>query len=86
VLQDKGHFLKGSSGVLGVSRVSAICEQIQHCGDMRDEDAGVTLSASQALERIAELLTTVKKEHETAEKWLRDWYKEKGVTTEPDLS
>lgn len=81
-LSSLGHFLKGSSAALGVAKVQASCERIQHYGQRRDEEAGVSISDGEALDRIESLLAQVKKEYEDAEKWLKDWYRQRGV--EPD--
>lgn len=64
---------------MGVAKVQASCERMQHYGQRRDEEAGVSLTDEDALNRIESLLTQVKKEYSDAEKWLREWYKEHGV-------
>lgn len=73
-LSSLGHFLKGSSAALGVSKVQDSCEKIQHYGQLRDEDADVDLSAKDALGKIERLLGQVKKEYSASEKWLKKWY------------
>ena len=78
-LSSLGHFLKGSSAALGVAKVQASCERMQHYGQQRDEEAGTKLSDEEALNRIGTLLEQVKKEYGDAEKWLKNWYKEHGV-------
>ncbi|KAG8845463.1 hypothetical protein FRB96_002520, partial [Tulasnella sp. 330] len=37
-LSSKGHFLKGSSAALGVTKVQATCEAMQHNGQLKDDD------------------------------------------------
>ncbi|OCH92597.1 histidine-phosphotransfer domain, HPT domain-containing protein [Obba rivulosa] len=74
-LSSLGHFLKGSSAALGVTKVQASCEQIQHYGQKRDEATGQDLEADAALEKIGPLLARVKKEYAAAEDWLKDWYR-----------
>ncbi|KAJ7695950.1 histidine kinase, phosphotransfer Hpt [Mycena rosella] len=69
-----GHFLKGSSAALGISKVQAACEKMQHYGELRDEDADRDLAAPEALAKIDALLVEVKAEYARAEKWLRKWY------------
>lgn len=59
--------------------MQATCEQIQHYGKLWDDDAGVALTAEVALKKLEPLLKRVKKEYEDAEKWLKSWYKEKGI-------
>ncbi|PCH40317.1 hypothetical protein WOLCODRAFT_67973, partial [Wolfiporia cocos MD-104 SS10] len=83
-LSSLGHFLKGSSAALGVARVQASCEQIQHFGQLRDEAAGTDLDARAALARIGPLLTRVKHEYATAEAWLKKWYRDNAEPTSED--
>ena len=64
---------------MGVAKVQASCERMQHYGQLRDEDVGVPLTNEEALNKIESLLTQVKKEYSDAEKWLKEWYKEHGV-------
>jgi HPt (histidine-containing phosphotransfer) domain-containing protein len=73
-LSSLGHFLKGSSAALGLSKVQASCEKIQHYGQMRDEDAGKDLTEKDALRKIEVLLGQVNKEYAAAEVWLKKWY------------
>lgn len=79
-LSNLGHYLKGSSAALGVTRVQASCERIQHYGKLWDEDAGVALTQEQALRKIEALLKLVKVEYAEAEKWFRAWYEKQGIT------
>ncbi|TFK48654.1 histidine phosphotransferase [Heliocybe sulcata] len=83
-LSSLGHFLKGSSAALGVAKVQASCEKIQHYGQLRDEDAGSDLTEEAALGKIKPLLSKVKVEYAAAEKWLKQWYKENAADEEPD--
>jgi HPt (histidine-containing phosphotransfer) domain-containing protein len=73
-LSSLGHFLKGSSAALGVSKVQDSCEKIQNYGQLRDEDTGKDLSKEDALGKIERLLGQVKKEYSASEKWLKKWY------------
>ena len=73
-LSSLGHYLKGSSAALGVARVQASCERIQHYGQLRDEEAGTDLTSEAALQKIEPLLGRVKKEYAVAEAWLKKWY------------
>lgn len=83
-LSNLGHFLKGSSAALGVSRVQATCEKIQNYGKLWDEEHLKELSEKDALKKIEPLLKTGKKEYTDAEKWLRTYYKEPGVNGPPN--
>ncbi|KAJ7134377.1 signal transduction histidine kinase [Mycena epipterygia] len=73
-LSELGHFLKGSSAALGISKVQAACEKMQHYGELRDEEAGKDLTDAEALTKIDALLVEVKAEYADAEKWLKQWY------------
>ncbi|WVQ62077.1 uncharacterized protein L199_000212 [Kwoniella botswanensis] len=75
-LSSLGHFLKGSSAALGIIKVQASCEKMQHYGNLRDEEAGVSLGAPEALKRIKELLTACKKDYEVAKNWMENLYEE----------
>lgn len=75
-LSSLGHFLKGSSAALGVSKVQASCEKIQHYGQLRDEEENKDLTSEAALRKIKPLLETVKDEYAVAEKWMKNWYLE----------
>jgi len=76
--------LKGSSAALGVEKVQQSCTKIQHYGVLRDEEAAKDLDSKQALEMITAMLAQVKVEYEAAEKWLKNWYKEKGIEGDPE--
>ncbi|KAF9026103.1 histidine-phosphotransfer domain, HPT domain-containing protein [Hymenopellis radicata] len=78
-LSELGHFLKGSSAQLGVSHVQASCAKIQHYGQLKDLERHVDLTDSEALDMISSLMSTVKLEYDTAEAWLKDYFKQKGV-------
>ncbi|KAJ7163283.1 histidine-phosphotransfer domain, HPT domain-containing protein [Mycena filopes] len=81
-LSSLGHFLKGSSAALGISKVQAACEKMQHYGVLRDEDADADLKADEALVKIGKLLVEVKAEYAGAETWLTEWYAAKGESFE----
>jgi len=70
-----GHFLKGSSATLGLTKVKDSCEKIQHYGQKKDED-GTKDEPDEAkcLERIKETLVAVKEEYAEVEKILRKFY------------
>ena len=73
-LSSLGHFLKGSSAALGIIKVQAICEKMQHYGNLRDEEAGESLQEDEALKRIEKLLVQCKKDYEVAKVWLVKLY------------
>jgi HPt (histidine-containing phosphotransfer) domain-containing protein len=71
-LSSLGHYLKGSSAALGVSKVQASCEKIQHCGQPETQPS--EKENGEALRKIELLLEQVKVEHAEAERWLKKWY------------
>lgn len=74
-LSSLGHFLKGSSATLGLTKVKDSCEKIQHYGQMKDE-AGTTDEPDEdkCLERIKDTLVAVKEEYAEVEKVLKRFY------------
>ena len=73
-LSDLGHFLKGSSAALGVSKVQASCEDIQHYGKLREGSAIIT--EAEAIVKITKTLARARKEYAEAKIWLDDFYEE----------
>jgi len=73
-LSSLGHFLKGSSAALGVQKVTASCEDIQHYGQRRDEQADRNLTTEQALSKIHDRISEAKRDHAVAEQWLKNWF------------
>ncbi|KAJ3014786.1 hypothetical protein HKX48_004962 [Thoreauomyces humboldtii] len=69
-----GHFLKGSSAALGLNKVKASCEKMQNYGNMKDERGNGSISADDALKRIASLLDQTKEEYKEAEEYLKKYY------------
>jgi len=71
------HFLKGSSGQLGVTTLQHSCSKLQHLGeqwdDEKDPSKRKTLTAEEAIKRIKPILATAKTEYANAEKWLKDY-------------
>ena len=73
-LSSLGHFLKGSSAALGVTKVQAICETIQNNGKLRDEVADEDITEEEALKRIKELLRNAELEYRVAKAWFLKLY------------
>jgi len=74
-LSSLGHFLKGSSATLGLTKVKDSCEKLQHYGQKKDA-AGTTDEPDEekCLERIKETLVAVKEEYAEVEKVLKRFY------------
>jgi osomolarity two-component system phosphorelay intermediate protein YPD1 len=71
-LSSLGHFLKGSSAALGVSKVQLSCEHIQNYGQRKEGIA--TLSEAEAIVKITESLARAREEYEEAKRWLESFY------------
>ncbi|KAJ8691174.1 Phosphorelay intermediate protein [Pleurotus ostreatus] len=69
-----GHYLKGSSAAIGIKKVQASCEKIQHCGDNAVGES--KLGQAEALQKITQMVSQAKKENEKAEEWLHIYYKD----------
>jgi len=74
-LSSLGHFLKGSSATLGLTKVKDSCEKLQHYGQMKDA-AGTTDEPDEekCLERIKETLVAIKEEYAEVEKVLKKFF------------
>ncbi|KAG0021552.1 hypothetical protein BGZ82_011299 [Podila clonocystis] len=69
-----GHFLKGSSAALGLTKVKESCEKLQHYGNRKDATGVNTITDSEAEELIQALLIQMREEYDEAESYLRDFY------------
>lgn len=71
------HFLKGSSGQLGIKTLQNSCSALQHLGERWDEDDDPSrkklLTEAEAIKKIKPILAQAKKEYAEAEKWLNDY-------------
>jgi HPt (histidine-containing phosphotransfer) domain-containing protein len=72
-LSNLGHFLKGSSAALGLSRVQDSCEKIQHYGHLRNEEKGTDLLPTEALDRIVKTVERAKIDYKEAKAWLTNF-------------
>jgi len=74
-LSSLGHFLKGSSATLGLTKVKDSCEKIQHFGAKKDETGTVDeLDDQTCLNRIKDTLAAVRTEYAEVEKVLKRFY------------
>ena len=76
-LSSLGHFLKGSSATLGLTKVKDSCEKIQHFGAHKD-DTGTKdePDSNLCLQRIKDTLARLKIEYAEVEKNLRRFYRD----------
>ncbi|KAL9120693.1 MAG: hypothetical protein Q9187_002747 [Circinaria calcarea] len=74
-LSQLGHFLKGSSATLGLTKVKDSCEKIQNFGSRKDESGTVEEKDDEkSLNRVKETLSEVKVEYAEVEKRLKQFY------------
>ncbi|KAL2835132.1 signal transduction histidine kinase [Aspergillus cavernicola] len=74
-LSSLGHFLKGSSATIGLTKVKDACEKIQHYGAGKDETgANDEPDEKVSLEKIGKILETAKKDYKEAEDFLREYF------------
>ncbi|KAL4952064.1 signal transduction histidine kinase [Aspergillus filifer] len=74
-LSSLGHFLKGSSATIGLTKVKDACEKIQHYGAGKDE-SGTTEEPDEekSLKKIGETIETAKKDYEEVEAFFRRYF------------
>lgn len=73
-LSELGHFLKGSSATLGLTKVKDSCEKIQHYGEKKDETGTKDITEEEGLEKLKTTIEQAKKEFEEVEKVLKKFY------------
>ena len=73
-LSSLGHYLKGSSATLGLTKVRDSCEKIQNYGALKDEHGESSLDEARILEVIIDTLPVLKADCADAEKRLRAFY------------
>ncbi|KAI0378304.1 histidine-phosphotransfer domain, HPT domain-containing protein [Hypomontagnella monticulosa] len=69
-----GHFLKGSSATLGLTKVKDSCEKIQRYGKKENLDGSPEKDEALCLSRITETLKTVKAEYADVEQTLKNFF------------
>ena len=79
-LSSLGHFLKGSSATLGLTKVKDSCEKIQHFGARKDEAGNdAPYDDAKYLSLVKSTLDVVKAEYKEAERILRQFYRDSEV-------
>lgn len=73
-LSELGHFLKGSSATLGLTKVKDSCEKIQHFGSKKDETGTKDISEEEGLTKLKTTIEQAKKEFHDVEKVLKKFY------------
>jgi len=74
-LSSLGHFLKGSSATLGLTKVKDSCEKIQHFGLGKDESGSVDEpDEGVSLEKLAATIAQAKQEFQDVKELLVQFY------------
>lgn len=69
-----GHFFKGSSAALGLTKIKESCEKLQHLGNLKDTAELKPITFSEAVTNIRELLDQMRKEYYEVETFLTVFY------------
>lgn len=73
-LSELGHFLKGSSATLGLTKVKDSCEKIQHYGQKKDETGTKDITEEEGLKKLKTTIEQAKTEFHDVEKVLKRFY------------
>jgi osomolarity two-component system phosphorelay intermediate protein YPD1 len=79
-LSQLGHFLKGSSATLGLTKVKDACEKIQHCKEDIPEK-GDEAEKTKAIDGVKQTLKEVQEDYNEVADLLRRFYGEEPKTT-----
>lgn len=75
-LSELGHFLKGSSATLGLTKVKDSCEKIQHYGQLKDDSGTKDIEEEEARKKLAEIIKQAKVEFADVRDVLKNYYKD----------
>ena len=83
-LSELGHFLKGSSATLGLTKVKDSCEKIQHYGQLKDDSGTKDITEEQAQEKLGTIIKQAKTEFTDVKEILKQFYKDEGEDEEAE--
>lgn len=75
-LSELGHFLKGSSATLGLTKVKDSCEKIQNFGSQKDETGLKDITEEESREKLASTIKQAKAEFAEVKDVLKEFYKD----------
>lgn len=75
-LSQLGHFLKGSSATLGLTKVKDACEKIQHCKEEIPETVEEP-EKNKSMDNLKQTLKEVQEDYDEVSKLLKRFYGEK---------
>jgi osomolarity two-component system phosphorelay intermediate protein YPD1 len=73
-LSEQGHYLKGSSATLGLSKVQDSCEKIQRYGKKENADSTPEPNEDLCLQRIRDTLVVLRADYDDVARELRRFY------------
>ncbi|OAL56485.1 putative histidine phosphotransferase HPT1p [Pyrenochaeta sp. DS3sAY3a] len=73
-LSELGHFLKGSSATLGLTKVKDSCEKIQNFGSLKDETGNKDITEEESREKLRGTIAQAKKEFIEVKQVLKVYY------------
>jgi HPt (histidine-containing phosphotransfer) domain-containing protein len=83
-LSELGHFLKGSSATLGLTKVKDSCEKIQHYGQLKDDSGIKDITEEKAQEKLATIIKQAKTEFTDVKEILKKFYQDEGEEEEEE--
>jgi osomolarity two-component system phosphorelay intermediate protein YPD1 len=83
-LSELGHFLKGSSATLGLTKVKDSCEKIQHYGQLKDDAGTKDITEDKAQENLAKIIKQAKTEFSEVKDILKKFYQDEGDEDEAE--
>jgi osomolarity two-component system phosphorelay intermediate protein YPD1 len=75
-LSELGHFLKGSSATLGLTKVKDSCEKIQHYGSLKDDAGLKDITEEEACKKLKAIIEQAKTEFTEVKDVLKEFYKD----------
>ncbi|KAH7382172.1 signal transduction histidine kinase [Pyrenochaeta sp. MPI-SDFR-AT-0127] len=75
-LSELGHFLKGSSATLGLTKVKDSCEKIQNFGSQKDETGLKDISEEESRKKLASTIKQAKVEFAEVKEVLKKFYQD----------
>ncbi|KAH7075357.1 signal transduction histidine kinase [Paraphoma chrysanthemicola] len=75
-LSELGHFLKGSSATLGLTKVKDSCEKIQHYGSLKDDAGTKDITEKEAQDKLKTIIAQAKEEFTEVKGVLKEFYKD----------
>ncbi|KAL5115979.1 Phosphorelay intermediate protein [Pleosporales sp. CAS-2024a] len=75
-LSGLGHFLKGSSATLGLTKVKDSCEKIQHYGSLKDDAGTKDITEEEAKKKLKTIIKQAKEEFSEVKDVLKEFYKD----------